>query len=48
MLLRGQVTNPQDERDRVIAELNERVKGDERVDSVMVLVADGLTFVRRR
>jgi caffeoyl-CoA O-methyltransferase len=48
VLLRGQVTNPRDERDRVIAELNERVTADERVDSVMVFVADGLTFVRRR
>jgi caffeoyl-CoA O-methyltransferase len=48
VLLRGGVTNPQDERDRLIAELNERVTADERVDSVMVLVADGLTFVRRR
>jgi hypothetical protein len=27
--------------------LNDRVTADERVDSVMVLVADGLTFVRR-
>ena len=48
VLLRGRVTDPQDDRDRVIAELNERVLADERVDSVMVLVADGLTFVRRR
>jgi caffeoyl-CoA O-methyltransferase len=48
VLLRGRVTDPQDARDRIIAELNERVTADERVDSVMVLVADGLTFVRRR
>jgi caffeoyl-CoA O-methyltransferase len=48
VLLRGRVTDPQDERDRIIAELNERVTADDRVDSVMVLVADGLTFVRRR
>ncbi len=48
VLLRGRVTNPQDERERVMAGLNERVMDDERVDSVMVLVADGLTFVRRR
>jgi caffeoyl-CoA O-methyltransferase len=48
VLLRGRVTDPQDERDRIIAALNERVTADERVDSVMVLVADGLTFVRRR
>jgi caffeoyl-CoA O-methyltransferase len=44
----GRVTDPQDERERVIDALNDRVTADERVESVMVLVADGLTFVRRR
>jgi caffeoyl-CoA O-methyltransferase len=48
VLLGGGVTDPQDERERVIDALNDRVTADERVDSVMVLVADGLTFVRRR
>ena len=48
VLLRGAVTDPQDERERIMDELNDHVTADERVDSVMVLVADGLTFVRRR
>lgn len=48
VLLRGRVTDPKDERERVIDALNDHVTADERVDSVMVLVADGLTFVRRR
>ena len=48
VLLRGTVTDPQGERERIIDALNDRVTSDERVDSVMVLVADGLTFVRRR
>ena len=48
VLLRGRVTDPQDERERIIGALNDRVTADTRVDSVMVLVADGLTFVRRR
>jgi caffeoyl-CoA O-methyltransferase len=48
VLLGGRVTDPQEERERVMDELNDRVTADERVDSVMVLVADGLTFVRRR
>jgi caffeoyl-CoA O-methyltransferase len=48
VLLGGRVTDPQDERERVIDALNDHVTADERVDSVMVLVADGLTFVRRR
>ncbi len=48
VLLRGTVTDPTDERERIMDALNDRVTADERVDSVMVLVADGLTFVRRR
>jgi caffeoyl-CoA O-methyltransferase len=48
VLLGGRVTAPEEERERVMDELNERVAADDRVDSAMVLVADGLTFVRRR
>ena len=48
VLLGGRVTAPQEEREHVIDAFNDRVTADERVDSVMVLVADGVTFVRRR
>jgi caffeoyl-CoA O-methyltransferase len=48
VLLGGSVTDPQDERSRIMDAFNDRVAEDERVDSVMVLVADGLTLVRRR
>jgi caffeoyl-CoA O-methyltransferase len=48
VLLRGRVLDPQDDRAQIVADLNARITADERVDSVMVLVADGLTFVRRR
>jgi caffeoyl-CoA O-methyltransferase len=48
VLLRGAVTDPQDDRARIIDDLNNRITADSRVDSVMVLVADGLTLVRRR
>jgi caffeoyl-CoA O-methyltransferase len=48
VLLRGGVTDPGEDRERIMDALNERVTADERVDSVMVLVADGLTFARRR
>src|ERR671915_221430 len=48
VLLSGGVTDPQDDRERIMDALNERVTADDRVDSVMALVADGLTFVRRR
>ena len=48
VLLRGAVTDPQEDRERTMNALNDRVTADGRVDSVMALVADGLTFVRRR
>jgi len=48
VLLRGAVLDPQDDRARIMDELNDRVTADERVDSVMAFVADGLTLVRKR
>jgi len=48
VLLRGEVIEPYDDRTRTMDELNSRVTADERVDSVMVFVADGLTLVRKR
>ena len=48
VLLRGDVLNPTDDRSRIMDELNNRVTADERVDSVMAFVADGLTLVRKR
>jgi caffeoyl-CoA O-methyltransferase len=47
VLLGGRVTDPHEERERIMDALNDRVTADERVESAMVLVADGLTFVRR-
>jgi caffeoyl-CoA O-methyltransferase len=48
VFLGGRVVEPSDERTRIMNELNDRVTADERVDSVMVHVADGLTLVRKR
>jgi caffeoyl-CoA O-methyltransferase len=48
VLLRGAVIDPQDDRARTVADLNDRITADDRVDSVMIFVADGLTLVRRR
>ena len=48
VLLRGAVVDPHDDRSRTIDDLNNRITADDRVDSVMVLVADGLTLVRKR
>jgi len=48
VLLRGAVLDPQDDRSRTVDDLNNRITTDDRVDSVMVLVADGLTLVRKR
>ena len=48
VLLRGDVIDPKDERGRTVDDLNNRITADDRVDSVMVLVADGLTLARKR
>jgi caffeoyl-CoA O-methyltransferase len=48
MLLGGRVLDPQDDRSRIVDELNDRIANDDRVDQAMVLVADGVTFVRKR
>jgi hypothetical protein len=32
----------------VVAALNDKVAADERVDSAMAFIADGVTFVRKR
>jgi caffeoyl-CoA O-methyltransferase len=48
VFLGGDVVAPHDERTRTMNALNDRVTADERVDSVMVFVADGLTLVRKR
>jgi caffeoyl-CoA O-methyltransferase len=48
VLLRGAVIDPQDDRARTVADLNDRITADDRVDSVMIFVADGLTLARRR
>jgi predicted O-methyltransferase YrrM len=48
VLLGGAVVDPQDDRARIVDDLNTRITADERVDSVMVLVADGLTLACRR
>jgi predicted O-methyltransferase YrrM len=48
VLLRGAVLDPQDDRARTVDDLNNQITADDRVDSVMVLVADGLTLARKR
>jgi caffeoyl-CoA O-methyltransferase len=48
VLREGRVLAPADESDRAIADFNERVLADDRVDVVMLPVADGLTLARRR
>ena len=46
----GRIVDPdsQDEGDRVVLELNERVIADERVDVAMLGVSDGVTLVLKR
>jgi caffeoyl-CoA O-methyltransferase len=47
-LMDGRVVDPQDDATRAVARLNDAIAADERVDTAMALVADGLTFVRKR
>jgi caffeoyl-CoA O-methyltransferase len=44
----GRVLHPGDEADTAIAAFNDMVVADDRVDAVMLPVADGLTLARRR
>ncbi|BCY12440.1 O-methyltransferase [Actinoplanes sp. L3-i22] len=44
----GRVLSPSDPADRAIAELNDRIVRDARVESVMLPVRDGVTLVRKR
>ncbi len=50
VLMSGRVTNPDpdDEGTNAMARLNDAIPADDRVDSVMLGMADGLTLVRRR
>ena len=44
----GKVLDPQEESDRAIAALNDRIAADGRVVAVQLTVRDGVTLVRRR
>jgi caffeoyl-CoA O-methyltransferase len=44
----GRVLDPRDEADRAVAGLNDRIVTDERVESVMLPVRDGVTLIRKR
>jgi caffeoyl-CoA O-methyltransferase len=46
-LLRGNVADPKDERHRIMNDLNERIAADERVESVLLGLNDGMTLARR-
>jgi caffeoyl-CoA O-methyltransferase len=48
VLLNGDVVAPDDDRSRLVADLNDRIVADERVDSAFALIADGVAFVRKR
>jgi caffeoyl-CoA O-methyltransferase len=44
----GRILNPTSEADRAIVAFNDMVLADDRVDAVMLPIADGLTLARRR
>lgn len=45
---RGRVLEPEDDAARAMAEFNDRVVADERVEVVMLTVRDGMSLIRRR
>ncbi len=47
-LLGNRVLAPEDERASTMAALNERIAADERVESVLLGLSDGVTLARRR
>jgi caffeoyl-CoA O-methyltransferase len=48
VLWSGSVLKPDDNDSRAIASLNERVKGDRRVEKVMLTVRDGIYLIRKK
>ena len=44
----GEVTNPESDAALAVADLNDRILADDRVESVMLGMTDGLTLVRRK
>lgn len=48
MLWSGRVVDPRDEITRAIAELNETITRDDRVENVLLTVRDGVQLVRKR
>ncbi|TDO31283.1 O-methyltransferase [Paractinoplanes brasiliensis] len=44
----GRVLDPSDDSDRAVAGLNDRIVRDDRVESVMLPVRDGVTLVRKK
>jgi caffeoyl-CoA O-methyltransferase len=47
-LLGQRVLDPQDERSQTMAALNERIAADDRVESVLLGLSDGVTLARKR
>jgi caffeoyl-CoA O-methyltransferase len=48
MLLSGRVFDPQDGTSKTIAQLNETISKDDRVENVLLTVRDGVQFVRKK
>jgi caffeoyl-CoA O-methyltransferase len=44
----GRVADPRDETDKVVAAFNDQVTQDDRVEAIMLPLADGITLARRR
>jgi caffeoyl-CoA O-methyltransferase len=44
----GRVLEPESDADRIVAELNDRIAADDRVDAAVLAIADGITLARKR
>jgi caffeoyl-CoA O-methyltransferase len=48
MFLAGRVLDPQDEAAHAVAELNQTITRDERVENVLLTIRDGVQLVRKK
>ena len=48
MFLSGRVLDPQDEAAQAVAELNQNITRDDRVENVLLTIRDGVQLIRKK
>ncbi|MDP9189609.1 MAG: class I SAM-dependent methyltransferase [Actinomycetota bacterium] len=48
VFMAGRILEPTDEQSKVVAELNDRIAADDRVEAAMLGIADGITLARKQ